>query len=190
MPSRTTPAARGPAFFAVRTLFLSVSNLSCRLSFLLSFDTLLDLNLHLMFFDLRNPSLQSTWLLQRSVYCVLLLLLLLCHTLSELGIFLFLNFSFLFNLDLVFSCFLGNLQFLFCCHASMTFSILVSRHRSNFFETLFSSCASACRSHCYFCYFDSILLLGMTFSPAVGFALLTCCGLCSSFLLWAVLFAS
>ena len=29
--------------------------------------------------------------------------------------------------------FLGNLQFLLCCNVLMTFSILVSRHRSNFF---------------------------------------------------------
>ena len=48
-------------------LFLSASNLSCRLSFLLSLDNLLDLNLHFMLFVLRNPSLQSTWLHQRSV---------------------------------------------------------------------------------------------------------------------------
>ena len=105
-------------------LFLSVSYVSCRLSFLLSLDNLLDLNLHLMFFVLRNPSLQSTWLLQRSCFCV--------TPLFQLGIFLFLNFKFLSNLDLVFSCFLNNLQFSFCCHASMTFSILVSRHGSNF----------------------------------------------------------
>ena len=54
-------------FFVVCNLFLSVSNLSCRLNFLLSLDNLLDLNLHLMYFVLRNPSVQSTWLLQRSV---------------------------------------------------------------------------------------------------------------------------
>ena len=67
MPSRTTRAARCPAFFVWCSLFLSVSNLSCRLSFLLSLDNLLDLNLHLMFFVLRLPSLQSTCLVQRSV---------------------------------------------------------------------------------------------------------------------------
>ena len=64
--------------------------------------------------------------------CLLPLLLFLCHTLFQIGIFLFLNFTFLLNLDLVFSCFLGNIQFLFCRHALMTFSVLVSRHRSNF----------------------------------------------------------
>ena len=57
IPSRTTRAARCPAFFVVCNLFLSVSNLSCRL-----FDNLPDLNLHF-----RNPSLQSTWFLHRSV---------------------------------------------------------------------------------------------------------------------------
>ena len=94
--------------------------------------------------------------------CLLSLLLFLCHALphrqvlcccsssdfltvctwfSQLGCFLLLNFNLRSNLNLVFSCFLGNLQFMFCCHASMTFSIFVSRHRSNFFlqETLFSS---------------------------------------------------
>ena len=47
--------------------FRSPSNLGCKLSFLLSLDNLLDLNLHFMFFVLRLPSLQSTWFLQRSV---------------------------------------------------------------------------------------------------------------------------
>ena len=40
------------AFTDLLELFLFVSNLSCRLSFLVSLDNLLDLNLHLMFFDL------------------------------------------------------------------------------------------------------------------------------------------
>ena len=66
-PPRTTPAARGPAFLVLCNLFLSGSNLSNRLSFLLSLYNLLDLNLHLMFFVRRLPSLQSTWPLQRSV---------------------------------------------------------------------------------------------------------------------------
>ena len=80
--------------------------------------------------------------------CLLPILLFLCHTLPhivrfvllllkkslfQLGSFLFLNFNLLFNLNLVFSCFLGNLPFLLCCNVMMTFSILVSRHRSNFF---------------------------------------------------------
>ena len=52
---------------------------------------------------------------------------------SQLGCFLLLNSSLRSNLDEVFSCFLGKLQILFCCHASMTFSISVLRHRSNFF---------------------------------------------------------
>ena len=106
-----------------------------------------------MFFVLRNPSLQTTWLLQRSVTVVSV------SHLFQLGIFLFLNFSFLFNLDLVFSCFLGKLQFLFCYHALMTFSILVSRHRSNFF-------------------LRDLVRLGLHL--ALLFLFLACCWLCSS----------
>ena len=66
IPSRTTRAARCPAFLVVCNLFLSVSNLSCRLGVLPSLDDLLDLNLQLMFFVLRLPSLESTWLLLQS----------------------------------------------------------------------------------------------------------------------------
>ena len=116
-------------------LLLSVSNLSCRLSFLLSLDNLLDLNLHLFFrssesFPTIDPASSAI------CNCLLLLLLLLCHTLFQLGIFLLLNFNLRFNLTSVFFCFLGNLQFLFCCHALMTFSILVSCHRSNFLRDI------------------------------------------------------
>ena len=64
---RVPPATCSPALFVVCNLFLSVSNLGCGLNFLLSLDNLLDLNLHLMFLVLRGPSLQSSWLLQRSV---------------------------------------------------------------------------------------------------------------------------
>ena len=60
--------------------------------------------------------------------CLLRLLLFLCHTLQDIAFS-----TLLFNLNLVFSCFLGNLQFLLCCNVLMTFSIPVSRHRSNFF---------------------------------------------------------
>ena len=154
IPSRTTRAARCLAFFVVCNLFHSVSYLSCRLGFFLSLDSLLDLNLHLMFFVFLNPSLQSTWLLQRSVtvccpfccFCVTLFhtssvlcccsssdFLTVCTWFSQLGCLLLLNFDLRSNLNLVFSCFLGNLQLLFWCHASMTFGILVPRHRSNFF---------------------------------------------------------
>ena len=70
----------------------------------------------------------------------------------------------------------------------MTFSILVSRHRSNFFLRDIVLLVSACSWHCSFCSFDSSLLLGMLFSPAVGCALLACCRLCSSCQLLAVLF--
>ena len=49
--------------------------------------------------------------------------------------------------------------------------ILLSRHRSNFFETLFSACASACRWHFSFLSFGS-----------------PCCWVCSSRLQLAVFF--
>ena len=135
-------------------LFLSVSNKRCRMGFLLRPDNLLDLNLHIIFFVLRNHSLQSTWLLQRSVtvccpfccFCVTPFhtssvlcccsssdFLTVCTWFSQFGCFLLLNFNLRSNLNLVFSCFLGNLQFLFCCQVSTTFSILVSRHQSSFF---------------------------------------------------------
>ena len=55
-----------PAFFFLCNLFLSVSNLCCRLGFFRSLHNLLHLNLHLMFSVLRLPSLQSSWLHQRS----------------------------------------------------------------------------------------------------------------------------
>ena len=129
IPSRTTRAARCPAFFAVCNLFLSVSNLSCRLCYLLSLDNLLDRNLLVMFFVLRNPSLQSTWLLQRSVtdrcssccFCV--------TSLSKLGCFLLFNFDLRSNLDLAFSCFLASSAIynfhtspVSCCCYSIDFS--------------------------------------------------------------------
>ena len=99
-------------------------------------------DLRLLFFVLRNPSLQSTWLLQRSVTvccplsfhtssvlccCSSSDFLTVCPWFSQRDCFLLLNFNLRSNLNLVFSCFLGNLQFLSCCHAS-----LVPRHRSNF----------------------------------------------------------
>ena len=121
---------------------------------------------------LRNPSLQSTWTLQRSVtFCCTLCF---CHTLFQLGIYLFLNFNFLLNLDLVFSCSLGNLPLLLCYHALRTFSILVSRHRSNFF------------------FRDIVLLvrLGLQFALLLLFFVFACCWPCSSRLLLAMLFRS
>ena len=90
----------------------------------------------------------------------------------------------------MFSCFLGNLQFLFCRRALMTFSILVSRHRSNF--SLRDICSPRTSrpavGTALSVLFDSHLLLSMLFSPAVGCALLACWWLCSSRLLVAVLF--
>ena len=135
-----------PALFVVCDLFLPVSNPSCRLRFLLSLDNLLDLNLHLMFFVLRLPSLQSPWLLQRSVAVC-------CPPVVpvsppfQLASFPFLNFTLRFNLHLMFSCSLGNLQFLFCRHASMTVRMFHVIGPISFFETLFSSCVSACSWH-------------------------------------------
>ena len=153
--------------------FVPVSNLSCRLSFLLSLDNLLDLNLHLMFFVLRNPSLQSTWLLQRSVtvcYSSVVSYPLSTRHLSVPQLQFPLQ-------SLVFSCFLGNLQFLFCCHALMTFSILVSRHRSNFFSRDIHCSPRTSRPAVgtALSVLLILLLLGMLFSPAVGCALLDCC---------------
>ena len=99
---------------------------------LLRLDNLLDLNFHLMFSFLgflrcNRPGFSSDLYLFAAPPVVSVSLP------FRLGGFLFVESNLLFNLDLVFSRFLGNLQFLFCCHVSMTFSILVSRHRSNYF---------------------------------------------------------
>ena len=85
-------------------------------------------------------------------------------SLFQLDSFLFLNFNLLFK----FSCFLGNLQVLFCYNVLMTFS----RSFSLVIGPTSSSCASACNWHCAFCSFGSLLLLGLLCSPAVGCALL------------------
>ena len=61
------------------------------------------------------------------------------------------HFNLFFNLKMVSSYFLGDLPFMLCCNVLMTFSILVSRHRSNFF-------------------LQDIVLLEL-FQPAVGHAL-------------------
>ena len=119
--------------FVVCNLFLSVSSLNCRLSFLSLDNASRSQPPSHVFRSLESFSAND---LASSAICncLLLLLLFLCHTFFfQLRIFLFLNFNVLFSLDLVFSCFLGDLRFLFCCHALMTFSILVSRHRSNFY---------------------------------------------------------
>ena len=79
-----------------------------------------------------HPSLQSTWLLQRSAAVCYPLPVVPVSPPFQLGCYLLLNSNLRFNLNLVFSCFLGNLQFLSCSHALMTFSILVSRHWPNF----------------------------------------------------------
>ena len=127
--------------------------------------------------------------------CLLHLLLLKCHTLPhivrfvlllleeslvQLGSFLFLIFNLFFNLNLVFSCLLGNFHFLLCCNVLMTFSILISRHWSNFFlrdivllvrfSLLLAMLLTALCWLCSFGSFDFSLLLGMFFSPTVGYA--------------------
>ena len=68
------------SLFVLCNLFLSFSNLSCRLSFLLSLDNLLDLNLHLMFFR-SSASFAAVDLASsaRSGSCLLPLLLFLCY---------------------------------------------------------------------------------------------------------------
>ena len=135
---------------------------------------LLDLNLHLMFSFFGSHFASIDMVSSAICNCLLHLLLFLCHTLPhivrfvllllkkslfQLGSFLFLNFNLLFNLNLVISCFLGNLQFLPCCNVLMTFSILVSRHRSNFFLR------------------DIVLL--ERFSLLLAVLLTACCWLCS-----------
>ena len=163
-------AARCPAFFVV-------SNPSCRRGFLLSLDNLLDLNLHLMFFVLRNASLHSTWLLQRSVTvccpfccscvtsfhtssvlccCSSSYFLTICTWFSQLDCFLLLNFDLRSNLNKVFSSFLDNLVLLPC---DDDFQYLVSRHGSNFFL----------RDIVFFVRLG--LQLALLFSSAVGCAL-------------------
>ena len=96
---------------------------------------------------------------------MLSLLLFLCHTLFQLGIILLLNFNFLFNLDLVFSCFLGILSrqpsilvLLPCVDDFHSVSLFLVIGLTSFFETLFSSHVSACSWHC-----SSRLLLAVLF---------------------------
>ena len=113
--------------------------------------------------------------------CLLHLLLFVCHTLPHIVRFVLLNS--------VFSCFLGILPFLLCCNVLMTFTILDSHHRSNFFLRdivllvrfclLLAVLLTACCWLCSFGSFDFSLLLGTLFSPAVGCALLACCWQCS-----------
>ena len=169
-------------------LFLSVSNLNCRLSFLsLANASRSQPPSHV--FRSSNPSLQTTWQLQRSVTVWLLLLLFLCHNPffstrhlsipqlqfplhSRVGILLLSRQPSILVLlpcvdDFQYPCFSSSVQ------------------PTSFFETLFSSCVSACNWHCSFCSFEYRLLLGMLFSPAVGCALLACCWLCSSVTLFS-----
>ena len=157
-------------------LFLSVSNLSSRLSFFLSLDNLLDLNLHLMFFrswesfSAIGPGFFSDLFLFAAPPVVSVSLP------FRLGCFLLIDFTLLFNLDMVFFRFLGNLQFLFGCHfqypcLSSSAQLLSSRHSS--LHTSRPAVGTALSVLLI------LLLLGMLFTSAVGCALL-CCWLCSS----------
>ena len=148
----------------VWNLFLSVSGLSCRLSFLLSLDNLLDRNLLHMFsfFDFlrcNRPGFFSDRQLfaARPVVSV--------SPPFRLGCFLLLNFNLLFSLNWVLSCFLGNLQLI----------LVLLPCVDNFQYPCFSSSVQLLSSRHCSC---------RTFLPAVGTALavlliLPCCWLCS-----------
>ena len=162
-------------------LVLSVSNPSYRRGFLLSLDNLFRSQHPSHVFVLRNASLLSTWLLQRSVtvccpFCCSCVkpfhtssVLCCCSSsdfltvftwFSQLGCFLLLlNFNLCSNLT---RCSPAFSVTLFCCHASMTFSIFVSRHGSNFLRDIV--------------FFVRLgLLLALLFLSAVGCALLPLC---------------
>ena len=159
-----------------------------------------------MFFVLRNPSVQSTWLLQRSVtvcchFCCFCVTPFLFHTSSVLCCCSSSDFltvyTWFFSTRLLSA---SQLQFplqsrLGVLLLSRQLSILVLlpcvddfQYLTSFFKTFFSSFVSACNWHCSSCPFDSPLLLGMLFSPAFGCALLACCWLYTTHLLLAVLF--
>ena len=183
-------------------LFLPVSDLSFKWGFLLSLVNLLDLNLHLMFFALRDPSLQSTWLLQRSIpvccpfccFCVTPFhtssVLCCCSSSDFLTVCTWIFSTRLLSASQLQSSFQSKLGVLL---PSRQPSILVllpcvddfqylcfssSVQLLSFFETLFSTSRPAVGTAL------SVLLIisccWVCFSPAVGCALLACCWLCSS----------
>ena len=183
--TRTTRAARCPAFFNVCNLFLSVSNLSCRRSFLPSLDNLLDLNLDLMFFALRNPSLQSTWLFQRSVTVCCPLCCFCVTPFSHIVRFVSLLLKrFLDSLHLVFSTRLLSASQLQSSFQSQLGVLLLSRQPS---ILVLLPCVDDFQ---YLCFSSSVQLLSSrhcslrTSRPAVGTAFCSC----DSPLLLAMLF--
>ena len=140
-------------------LFLSVRNLSCRLSFLLNLDSLLDLNLHLIFFS--SACFCVTPFHTSSVLCCcsfstrqLSIPQFQSPLQSQLGVLLLTRQPSILALlqcvdDLQYPCLSSSVQ------------LTSSRH-----------CSPRCSWHCSFCSFDSLLLLAVLFSPAVGCALL------------------
>ena len=132
-----------PCFLDVCNLFLSVSNLGCRLSFLLSFRQTSRSQPPSHVFVLRLPSLQSTWLLQRSAtvcctsccFCVTPFHTssVLCCCFSRNRFFSSAAFYSSTSISSSISTWCSLAQFLLCCNVLMTFIILVSRHGSNSF---------------------------------------------------------
>ena len=101
-------------------------------------DNLLDLNLHLMFFVLRLPSLQSTWLLQRSVSvcCISCCFCVTPFRTSSVFVLLFTR-RFLDSLHLVYN------SAAFCFSTSI--SVSISTWCSLAFSATFNSCSAAVR---------------------------------------------
>ena len=88
--------------FFVCNLFLSVSNLSCRLGFLLSFGNLLDLNLPPSHVFRSSASFAAIDLASSAIcFCLLPLLLFLCHALPYIFSVLLLLKRFLDSLQLL-----------------------------------------------------------------------------------------
>ena len=148
-------------------LFLSVSRLCCRLGFLVSLDNLLGLKLHLVFFVLQLPSLQSTWHLQRfAAVCYPSC----CFCVTSL------------STRLISAC---QLQSPFQPQLGV---LLLSRQPSSL---VLLPCVDDFQCPCFS---SSVQLLSSrhcslrTSRPAVGTALLACCWLCPSRLLLAVIF--
>ena len=199
IPSRGPPAARWPAFF-----------LSCNLSFLSAASTeerapFKDLQplrsqppSHV--FVLRLPSLQSTWLLQRSetVCCPSSCLYVTSHFDTQYALCCcssrerFLNSAAFYSSTLISSsisswCSLAvsaTFHSYSVANVSLTFSILVSHHRSNCSPRTFQTAVGTA--------LPVLLILPCCWvcssSPAVVCALLVFCCLCSSRLLLSVLF--
>ena len=170
--------------FVVCKFFLSVSNFSCRLSFMLSFDDFLDLNLHLVFFVLLSSAICN---------CLLHLLLFLFHFPFNSAAF---SFSTTICAWISIWCFLVFSAIFNFCSAAMRWwqsvSLFLVIGQISFFDTVFSSYVSACNWHCSFCSFDAPLLLGMLLYLLLGmfFCLLLAMFFCLLFALLFCLFFS